>query len=129
MKISKSRLIEVDTNAVSVGQTIPFPIDNELNLMKVNSIETYINTLLLTSPNSLPVVTQAAGSEVTVTLVTENEQRFYNIPYNSLNTQLNSGIMRELQGLVIDLQKSYVTINSITVIGANQALVFCFMYE
>lgn len=129
MKIRKTRIVEIDTTAVSVGQTIPFSNDNELNLMEVNSIETYINTLLLTSPNGVPVVTQAAGAEVTVTFVCENDQRFYNIPYNSLNTQLNSGILRELQGLKINLQQSYITINSITTIGANQALVFGFMYE
>lgn len=113
----------------TVGQIVPFPQDQEINLKPVQALETYENTILARTPDNEPVVSQAGGAEVVLYLYQENMARFYAIPYNSFNTQLNAGIVRQLKDLKINLQKSYIQITGNVTIAAGQALVFSFMYE
>jgi len=130
LKVANTRFIELTVPAgVSIGTSIKFPTDDELNLKSVSALESYDDGILVRTPANAPVVTLAKGAAVVLFLYDNNKAKFYGLPYNSINTTQNSGILRQFKDLNINLNKSYIMITSVAAIVAGDALAFSFMYD
>ena len=135
IKTQYYRGIEIEIPAgVTAGAKLPFPLqkNQQVNNKLLSGVETFTDAILSFTPTSqLTTITQAQGAAITVVLVEKSaDQKIYNIPYNALNTSLQSGIIRELQGVELDIQASYLLVNNTAVFGAGgQGAFIGLMYE
>lgn len=127
---SNYRTIEIVINNTSIGNTITFPQNNEIDGTIIDSIETFDNSILFASPETnTEVVSYTQGADIVFTLYEQSTAKFYSIPYNSFNTPQNAGILRELQNLKINLRECSITIVGNSAIVAGKAVVFNFIFR
>lgn len=130
LKVGAFRLLEIVVPAtITIGKPIYFQQDNELDGHIFDGLDTYDSTLLKTSPSGASVVTLVQGAEVLVFLSWKGDNRMNGIPYNTLNPSNNFGEIRQFRDMPIDLQKSYIQIQSTSSIVAGVSLCFGFMYR
>lgn len=130
LKTGAFRLVEVIVPAaISIGTPIYFKQDNELDGHLFDGLITYDSTILKTGMSGNTVATLLQGAEVLVFLSWKGENRMNGIPFNDLNPVQNKGIIREFKNMPIDLQKSFVQIQSIGAIVAGVSLPFGFCYR
>lgn len=131
MIITNSYLVELNLPTISQGQRYTFLDVPQLryNAVTIDAIESITDSQLSVSPNLKNVVPNAAMKNIVVTLVVNETEEIYQLPYFTLNAASNSGIIREFANKRINLVKSYATILSTTGLTAGQSLCFNFFYK
>lgn len=130
--INRSLTIEVKLTSISAGQIFQFP-DNQIirgQEVTVYGIEAFSQAQVTKTPNSNNVVgvTGAAGLVVTFQDNTSTN-RVYEIPYYTLLSYLNGGIIREFKPFKCILSKSYVKVLDGTNLTVNEAAFFNLIYK
>jgi len=131
MIITNSYLVELNLPTVSLGQRYTFLDVPQLryNAVIIDGIEAFQNDQLATSPNNKAVINGNAISGIVVTLVIDETEDLYQIPYYTLVSGNNAGLIREFANKRINLVKSYATILNTTGLTAGQSLIFNFYYR
>lgn len=130
--INRSLTIEVKLTSVAVGQVFQFP-DNQIirgQEVTVYAIEAFSDTQVSKSPNSNDVISALGAAGLVVTFQdSTSTNRVYEIPYYTLLSYLNGGIIREFKPFRCILSKSYVKILDATNINVNEAAFFNLVYK
>jgi len=131
MIITNSYLVELNLPTVSLGQRYTFLDVPQLryNAVIIDGIEAFQNDQLATSPNNKAVINANAVSGIVITLVIDETEDLYQIPYYTLVSANNAGLIREFANKRINLVKSYATILNTTGLTAGQSLMFNFYYR
>jgi len=127
--IDKSYLVEINLGALGVQKNIFFPFQPKLAGKMIYQIEMFNIGDLTLSPNGAAMISVLGTSGVTVTFSVDDQQDLYLFPGSDLNPVHNYGDIREFFPKRINLPKSFVTIQDITNLVANTAIVFNFIYH
>ena len=133
--ITNSYLAEIQfTQAGAAGQRVYFkdiptltPRDGKTTIETVG-LEVFTASDLNTSPNALPLISDANLATLLLTLTVGSRERCYLIPCNTLRSVLQGGNIRRFYNLPINIVKSYVQVVS-PGIAANQSVCFNFYYR
>jgi len=128
--INNSYLVEVNLTTVANGQRYYFLDVPTLRApyVFIQGIESYTDKEVALSPNNAPIITPAGGTGLIVTLAVRETEEIYQMPYYTLYSSYNSGLIREFANKQINLTKSYVTILDATNLTAAQSCIFNFYY-
>lgn len=130
--INRSLTIEVKLTSISAGQIFQFP-DNQIirgQEVTVYGIEAFDQTQVTKTPNSNNVVGQTGAAGLVVTFQDNTStNRVYEIPYYTLLSYLNGGIIREFKPFKCILSKSYVKVLDGTNLTVNEAAFFNLIYK
>jgi len=131
MIIQNSYLVEVNLPSVNLGQRYTFIDIPQLryNAVTMMGIEAFTSTQLATSPNNKTVISAAGSVNLVCTFVVDETEDIYQIPYYTLISGVNSGLIREFQNKRINLVKSYITVLNTTSLNANESAMFNFYYK
>ena len=94
----------------------------------MQGIEAFTDLQLGKTPTQNTVFTNSAVKDVLMTFVEGNANRFENIPYYTLVSSLNGGLVREFKNLKININKSFCYLGGTTAV-ANTSLAFTFYYS
>lgn len=98
--VYRSRLIEVPLPAsLAQGATVPFPDQPDLRNAVVTGIETFTDVNVTNGPSGAATISQADALAAVVVLTEASDEKGRNIPYQSMNRQLNAGLFREYRDL------------------------------
>jgi len=130
--INRSLTIEVKLTSISAGQIFQFP-DNQIirgQEVTVYGIEAFSQTQVSKTPNSNNVVSASGAAGLVVTFQDNTStNRVYEIPYYTLLSYLNGGIIREFKPFKCILSKSYVKVLDGTNLTVNEAAFFNLIYK
>lgn len=125
----KSIFVELKlTTTPAAGVVTTFLDVPQLRGMYVQGIEAFTDTQLTKTPNLTTVFAAAAAKEMLMTFAQGVDNRYENVPYYTLISSLNGGLIREFDNLKININKSYVFIGGATA-TVNHALAFNFYYS
>jgi hypothetical protein len=131
MIIENSYLVEVNLPSITLGQRYTFIDIPQLryNAVTMMGIEAFTGSQLATSPNNKTVIAAAGSVNIVCTFVVNETEDIYQIPYYTLISANNAGLIREFQNKRINLVKSYITILNVTGLNANESVMFNFYYK
>jgi hypothetical protein len=131
MIITNSYLVELNLPTISLGQRYTFLDVPQLryNAVIIDGLEAFTSDQLATSPNAKTIIPANAAQNIVLTLVVDETEDMYQIPYYTLISGNNAGLIREFSNKRINLVKSYATILNVTNLTANQSLIFNFYYR
>jgi len=130
MIIKNTYGVELNLPTVTVGLRTNFQDIPQLryNAVVITGIEAYTQSQLLSSPTGKTIVSSTGILGISITLVVMDTEEVYQLPYYSLVSGLNSGIVKEFANKRINIVKSYATILNTTGINAGESLFLSFMY-
>lgn len=131
MIITNSYLVELNLPSIALGQRYTFLDVPQLryNAVIIDGIEAFTSTQLAVSPNNKNIITANAATNIVITLVVDETEELYQIPYYTLISSNNAGLIREFANKRINLVKSYATILNTTGLTAGESLIFNFYYR
>jgi hypothetical protein len=131
MIITNSYLVELNLPTISLGQRYTFLDVPQLryNAVIIDGLEAFTNAQLATSPNNKNIITAAASVNIVCTFVVDETEEIYQIPYYTLISSNNAGLIREFANKRINLVKSYATILNTSGLTAAESLIFNFYYR
>lgn len=131
MIITNSYLVELNLPSVALGQRYTFLDVPQLryNAVIIDGIEAFTSTQLAVSPNNKNIISAPASLNIVVTLVVDETEEMYQIPYYTLISSNNAGLIREFANKRINLVKSYATILNTAGLSNNDSLIFNFYYR
>ena len=94
----------------------------------VQGIETYTSDQVSRSQTQRAVIGSGSQSAFLCNLVTDSEITFENIPYFTLISSNNGGLIREFNNLKININKSSIYISFNTGLTTSQSALFTFYY-
>lgn len=129
--IQRSYLVELNLTSIAAGQKYYFLDVPQLRSgsYMVQGIEAFDVTQILVSPNSKNVVSAAGSLCPLITFSVRDTEEFYQIPYYTLISKNNAGLIRMFYNKQINLVKSYATLTSVTGLTAAESLLFNFYYK
>lgn len=129
--ITNQYLVELNLPTISLGQRYTFLDVPQLryNAVTIDGIESLTTTQLATSPNQKTVISAANAVGIVLTFVVDETEEIYQIPYLSLNSGVNSGLIRDFANKRINLVKSYATILNVGSIAQGTSLCLNFYYR
>lgn len=129
--IQNTYLVEVNLPTVTQGQNYPFLDNPNLRYPKIflHGMESLIDVQLSKSPNQSDIVTASGAAGIVLTLSVKDTEEVFQIPYLSLCTTVNAGLIREFANKQINLTKSYITVFDVTNLVAGQSAAFNFYYK
>jgi len=127
--IENSILVENNMPTVSTGQSYYFPDIPELrNGVYIYAIEAFSVAQVSKSPAGNTIVAAAAVVDIVLTLVVGQDEKVFQIPYYTLISSLNGGLIRRFNNMPVNIVKSYIRLVSNTVTATNSAI-FNFIYS
>jgi hypothetical protein len=131
MIITNSYLVELNLPSISLGQRYTFLDVPQLryNAVIIEGLEAFTEVQLATSPNNKAIITALGSLNLVLTLVVNETEEIYQIPYYTLISANNAGLIREFANKRINLVKSYITILNTTNLTAGQSVIFNFYYR
>lgn len=128
--INNSYLVEVNLTTVANGQRYYFLDVPTLRApyIFVQGIEAYNKDQVAISPNNSSIISPTGATGIVVTFAVRETEEVYQIPYFTLISSVNGGIIREFANKQINLTKSYVTILDATNLSAAESCLFNFYY-
>ena len=128
--INNSYLVEVNLTTVANGQRYYFLDVPTLRApyIFVQGIEAYSSDQVALSPNNSTIISAAGATGIVVTFAVRETEEVYQIPYFTLISAANAGMIREFANKQINLTKSYVTILDSTNLNAAESCIFNFYY-
>lgn len=128
--IKNSYLVELNVGAsVAVQKQVNFQFVPQLERKQIYAVQVFSSTNVSLSPNGATVASAAALADVTVTFMVGINQEVVLYALTDLNPLLNSGFIRMFNNKLLNLTKSFITIQSVATIAANQSLLFNFIYQ
>lgn len=129
--IYRSYLIELTMTTIAVGQRYKFNDIPQLRAPSifVQGIEAFTAAELSQTPDGRVTIAAASAAGVTVTFVVRETEELFNIPYSTLVSATNAGIIRMFANKQINLSKSYITVLDAAGINANESVLFNFYYK
>jgi hypothetical protein len=127
-KFTKSILVEIPITTLANGSTINFNDVPQLRGKYVQGIETYTQNEVTKTQTQRTVIAAANVSSFLCNFVTDSETIFENIPYFTMNTYNNGGIIREFKNLKININKSNIYIANGSGLATTQSALFTFYY-
>lgn len=124
--ISNSYLVEINLGTLAAQKQVNIGYIPQLEGSKIISIQTFTASDLATSPNGQAVTATLAG--LTGTFVVGDDQDIYLYPLSDLRAPNVGGFQRMFNNKVLNLTKSFVTIQSTAGIVANDSVLFLFHY-
>ena len=127
--IVKSYLVEVNLGSTvpGVGSNLLFQDYPQLRDVYLMSAVVYDTNTLTTSPAGKTVITATGG--ITLTLMDRyNQEIIRSYPSVDLNPYYNAGFYRDLRPFPLQLTKSFITIQNITGLNANESFVMNIFY-
>lgn len=115
------------TTAPAAGVITQFQDVPQLRGSFVQGIEAFTDAQLTKTPTQNTVFAAAAAKEMLMTFVQGQENKYENVPYYTLISSLNGGLIREFRDLQININKSSVFIGGSTAIQ-NTSLAFVIYY-
>lgn len=128
MRFLRSILVEIPLTTVANGSTINFNDVPQLRGKYVQGIETYTSDQVSRSATQRAVIGSGSQSAFLCNLVTDSEITFENIPYFTLISSNNGGLIREFNNLKININKSSIYISFNTGLTTSQSALFTFYY-
>jgi len=130
MIIKNTYGVELNLTTVTQGLRTNFQDVPQLryNAVVITGIEAYTVSQLASSPTGKNIISTAGCQGISITLVVMDTEEVYQLPYYSLVSSLNSGIVKEFANKRINIVKSYATILNTTGINAGDSLYLSFMY-
>jgi hypothetical protein len=131
MIITNSYLVELNLPTISLGQRYTFLDVPQLryNAVIIDGLEAFTADQLATSPNNKTIIPATSAQGIVLTLVVDETEELYQIPYYTLISGNNAGLIREFANKRINLVKSYATILNTTGLTAGNSLIFNFYYR
>ena len=131
MIITNSYLVELNLPTISLGQRYTFLDVPQLryNAVIIDGLEAFTASQLATSPNNKTIISAAASINIVCTFVVDETEEIYQIPYYTLISANNAGLIREFANKRINLVKSYATILNTSGLTATESLIFNFYYR
>ena len=128
--INNSYLVEVNLTTVANGQRYYFLDVPTLRApyIFVQGIEAYSSDQVKLSPNNSTIISASGATGIVVTFAVRETEEVYQIPYFTLISAANAGMIREFANKQINLTKSYVTILDSTNLNAAESCIFNFYY-
>jgi len=128
------RCLTIEVKLTSIATQLPFAFpDNQIIRQKsvmVYGIETFTSTQASKSPAGNDLVNDNGAKGLILNFLDNTSVNLVNqLPYYSLVTQANSGIIREFKPFECVLQKSFVTIVDTTNLTANQSILINLIYK
>lgn len=113
------------------GQTINFVNDNFVDESFPDFIESFSSNQISKDPNNSGnnVISANGLTGITLTIADGSTQKVYEMPATALNRSTNNGQTQPLNGIKINLQKSFITIVDNTNINANECFVLGIGYK
>lgn len=127
--IEKSYLVEINLGTVAAGKQINFQFIPQLQGSFIYGIQAFSATQMAITPNGATSAAVAGIANCTVTFVVGDDQDIYQMPIYDLISQNTAGLVRMFKNKVINLTKSFVTINGVTSLNNNEAICFQFIYR
>lgn len=127
-KFEKSILVELKITSTTAGTQITFNDVPQLRGKYVQAVEVFTATHVAKTPTQLTTVADAAKNGILVNLDVNSNVIIENIPYYTLISANNGGLIREFKNLLVNINKSNIYIGDGTNIVANTAALFCFYY-
>jgi hypothetical protein len=131
MIITNSYLVELNLPTISLGQRYTFLDVPQLryNAVIIEGLEAFTVEQLKVSPNNKAIISATASLNLVLTLVVDETEELYQIPYYTLISGQNAGLIREFANKRINLVKSYITILNTTGLTAGESAIFNFYYR
>jgi hypothetical protein len=129
--IIRSYLIEINLGATLPGAGSQIFIQDYPTLRNIFfcGAIAYSSTTLVTSPNGRSAITATGEQSITATFVdTFNQEIIHNYPLRDLDPYFTGGFYRDIQPFKLQLTKSYISINSITGLTANESVLLNILY-
>jgi hypothetical protein len=131
MIITNSYLVELNFPTISLGQRYTFLDVPQLryNAVIIEGLEAFTVDQLKVSPNNKAIISATSSLNLVLTLVVDETEELYQIPYYTLISGENAGLIREFANKRINLVKSYITILNTTGLTAGESAIFNFYYR
>jgi hypothetical protein len=131
MIITNSYLVELNLPTIALGQRYTFLDVPQLryNAVIIEGLEAFTNVQLAKSPNNKDVITANDSLNLVLTLVVDETEDLYQIPYYTLISGNNAGLIREFANKRINLVKSYITVLNAGSLVAGSSAMFNFYYR
>mgnify|MGYP003406041045 FL=1 len=127
-KFEKSILVEVPITAATTGKSFQFPDTPQLVNKFVQGVEVFTVTQVAKTPTQATTVAAAGATGIMVNLQVNNDAVIENIPYYTLISSLNGGLIREFKNIPLNVTKSTILIGDATNIVANTVALICVYY-
>ena len=124
-------MVELNLPTISLGQRYTFLDVPQLryNAVIIEGLEAFTVDQLKVSPNNKAIISATASLNLVLTLVVDETEELYQIPYYTLISGQNAGLIREFANKRINLVKSYITILNTTGLTAGESAIFNFYYR
>jgi len=123
--------VELNLPTISLGQRYTFLDVPQLryNAVIIEGLEAFTADQLAVSTNNKPIIGVLGALNLVLTLVVDETEEIYQIPYYTLISANNAGLIREFANKRINLVKSYITILNTTNLAAGNSVIFNFYYR
>lgn len=126
--IARSILVELNIATVSQGANYNFQDVPELRGKLIYGIEAFSDSHVAKTPFGNTVVANGSIDDVLLTLSVGTDEQVANIPYYTLVSANNGGLIRQFANLPVNLTKSYVKLVNNTITNGH-SLLFNFYYR
>jgi hypothetical protein len=128
--VEKSYLVELNLGTVVGAQRqVSFQFIPQLKDAIIYGVEVFSAAQMSTSPNGSVVVSALGLTDLTVTFAVGDDQDVFLQPCADLNPALVAGFIRMYNNKKFNLTKSFITMQGVANIAANQAVLFNFLYR
>jgi hypothetical protein len=128
--VEKSYLVELNLGTVvGTQRQVSFQFIPQLKDAIIYGVEVFSASQMAISPNGSAVVTALGLTNLTVTFAVGDDQDIFLQPIADLNPALVSGFIRMYNNKRFNLTKSFITMQGVANIAANQAVLFNFLYR
>lgn len=127
--IENSYLVEINVGTLAAQKQINFNFIPQLEGSIIYGIQTFSSSDVTTSPNGAAVATTNGLASINVTFSVGDNQDIYLMPASDLRSANISGFVRMFANKKLNLTKSFITINSVTNLTANDSILFQFLYR
>jgi hypothetical protein len=128
--VEKSYLVELNLGTVVGAQRqVNFQFIPQLKDAIIYGVEVFSATQVSLSPNGATVVSTLGLADLTVTFAVGDDQDVFLQPCADLNPALVAGFIRMYNNKRFNLTKSFITMQGVANIAANQAVLFNFFYR
>jgi len=127
-KFEKSILVELKITSVGIGTNISFNDVPQLRGKYIQAVEVFTATQVAKTQTQQTTVADAGKNGILVNLDVDSDVIIENIPYYTLISSNNGGLIREFKNLKLNINKSNIYIGDPTNIVVNTCALFCFYY-
>jgi hypothetical protein len=128
MRFEKSISVELKLTTNSNGTSLNFLDVPQLRGKYIQGIEAFTDSQVKKTMTQTDVIADAGKTGLLVNIVVDSDTVLENLPYYTLISTYNGGLIREFKNIKININKSNVYIGDGTSIVANTSAFFTFYY-